>query len=51
MKNETEDVGIFDYWGYKDRLKLESDKKQKNFISKITNRPRKKNKKRGGNKK
>lgn len=46
MNHETDGFEVDDYWGYKDRLKLESDKKQKNFISKITSRPRKKNKKR-----
>lgn len=41
----------YDFWGFKDQLKLESNIKQANFISKITERPRNKNKKRGGKRK
>lgn len=49
--NHYSDYSPYDFWSSKDERKLGSDIKQANFISKITERPRKKNKKRGGNKK
>ena len=42
MNHETDGFEVDDWQGAKSRLKYEAKIKQKNFISKITSRPRKK---------